>query len=100
MSKYEKNVYMAMLAEQCNRFEEMTAFLEDMLKSREKDLNSDERKLLSITYKNSVTTRRTAMRTMAYEQKEKRKKTQPSFLTSKNTKRKSKMNSQKCAIMS
>jgi 14-3-3 protein epsilon len=75
MSKgYEKNVYLAMLAEQCNRFEEMTEFLEDMLKARDKDLNSDERNLLSIAYKNSVSTRRTALRTiMAYEMKEKKK---------------------------
>jgi 14-3-3 protein epsilon len=75
MSKgYEKNVYLAMLAEQCNRFEEMTQFLVDMLKGREKDLNSDERNLLSIAYKNSVSSRRTALRTiMAYEMKEKKK---------------------------
>jgi|LauGreDrversion4_2_1035121.scaffolds.fasta_scaffold256091_2 14-3-3 protein epsilon len=73
---YEKNVYLAMLAEQCNRFEEMTNFLEDMLKSRDKDLNADERNLLSIAYKNSVSTRRTALRTiMAYEMKEKKKET-------------------------
>jgi len=52
----------------------MTQFLEDMLKAREKDLNSDERNLLSIAYKNSVTSRRTALRTiMAYETKEKKK---------------------------
>jgi 14-3-3 protein epsilon len=71
---YEKNVYLAMLAEQCNRFEEMTEFLEDFLKSREKDLNSDERNLLSIAYKNSVSSRRSALRTvMAYEMKEKKK---------------------------
>jgi 14-3-3 protein epsilon len=71
---YEKNVYLAMLAEQCNRFEEMTEFLEDFLKSREKDLNSDERNLLSIAYKNSVSSRRSALRTiMAYELKEKKK---------------------------
>src|SRR4051812_47535071 len=75
MSKgYEKNVYLAMLAEQCNRFEEMAEFLEDLLKTRETDLNSDERNLLSIAYKNSVSTRRTALRTiMAYEMKEKKK---------------------------
>jgi len=74
MSKYEKNVYMAMLGEQCNRFDEMVEFLEDMLKSRDKDLNSDERNLLSIAYKNSVTSKRTALRTvMAYELKEKKK---------------------------
>jgi 14-3-3 protein epsilon len=74
MAKYEKNVYIAMLAEQCNRFEEMIEFLEDMLKSRDKDLTSDERNLLSIAYKNSVSSRRTALRTiMAYEMKEKKK---------------------------
>jgi 14-3-3 protein epsilon len=75
MSKaYEKNVYLAMLAEQTSRFEEMIEFLEDMLKSRDKDLNSDERNLLSIAYKNAVSTRRTALRTiMAYEMKEKKK---------------------------
>lgn len=79
MSKgYEKNVYMAMLAEQCNRFEEMTEFLEDMLKGRDKDLNSDERNLLSIAYKNSLTSRRTALRTViAYENKEKKKDNSP-----------------------
>lgn len=82
MSKYEKNVYMAMLGEQCNRFEEMVEFLEQMLKSRDKDLNSDERNLLSIAYKNSVTSKRTALRTvMAYELKEKKKEhVSPSFL--------------------
>lgn len=75
MSKgFEKNVYLAMLAEQCSRYEEMSTFLEDMLKARDKDLNSDERNLLSIAYKNSVSNRRTALRTiMAYEMKEKKK---------------------------
>ena len=73
-AKYEKNIYLAMLAEQCNRFEEMVEFLEEMLKSRDKDLNGDERNLLSIAYKNSVSSRRTALRTiMAYETKEKKK---------------------------
>ena len=65
-----------MLAEQCNRFEEMVEFLEEMLKTRDKDLSSDERNLLSIAYKNSVSSRRTAIRTIvAYESKEKKKET-------------------------
>jgi 14-3-3 protein epsilon len=73
-NKYEKNVYIAMLAEQCNRFEEMVEFLEEMLKNRSQVLNSDERNLLSIAYKNNVTSKRTALRTvMAYELKEKKK---------------------------
>lgn len=73
-TKYEKNVYLAMLAEQCNRFKEMVAYLEEMTKSRDKDLNSDERNLLSIAYKNSISGPRTAVRTIqAYESKEKKK---------------------------
>ena len=56
-AKYEKNIYLAMLAEQCNRFDEMVQFLEDMLKSREKDLSNDERNILSIAYKNSVSSK-------------------------------------------
>ena len=75
-TKYEKNIYLAMLAEQCNRFEAMVTFLEELLSSRDKDLNSDERNLLSIAYKNSVSSRRTALRTIiAYETKEKKKET-------------------------
>ena len=75
-AKYEKNIYLAMLAEQCNRFDEMVQFLEDMLKSRDKDFSNDERNLLSIAYKNSVSSRRTALRTIiAYETKEKKKET-------------------------
>ena len=73
-TQYEKNVYLAMLAEQCNRFNEMVSFLEDMLKQRDKDLNSDERNLLSIAYKNSISGLRSSLRTiMAYENKEKKK---------------------------
>lgn len=74
MTKFEKNIYIAMLAEQCNRFEEMVYYLEDMLKTKTQDCDSNERNLLSIAYKNSVTSKRTALRTvMAYELKEKKK---------------------------
>ena len=63
-----------MLAEQCTRYEEMVSFLEDLLNTKEGDLNSDERNLLSIAYKNSISSRRTALRTiMAYESKEAKK---------------------------
>ena len=73
-AKYEKNIYLAMLAEQCNRFKEMVQFLEDLVKSRDKDLNSDERNLLSIAYKNNISGARNATRTItAYEEKEKKK---------------------------
>jgi 14-3-3 protein epsilon len=75
---YEKQVYLAMLAEQCNRFEDMSEFLEEMVKGKKDDLSSDERNLLSIAYKNTISLRRQAIRTlMAYESKEKKKSDSP-----------------------
>jgi 14-3-3 protein epsilon len=72
--RYEKQVYLAMLAEQCSRFEDMMDFLEEMVKSKKEDLSSDERNLLSIAYKNTISLRRQAIRTLfAYEMKEKKK---------------------------
>lgn len=72
--RYEKQVYLAMLAEQCSRFEDMMEFLEDMVKGKKDDLSSDERNLLSIAYKNTISLRRQALRTLlAYEMKEKKK---------------------------
>ena len=63
---YEKYVYLAMIGGQCNRFEEMAEFLEQLLNSRNKDLNNSERNLLSVTYKSSVSIRTI----IAYELKE------------------------------
>ena len=72
--RYEKQVYLAMLAEQCSRYEDMTDFLEEMVKNKKDDLSSDERNLLSIAYKNTISLRRQAVRTLlAYETKEKKK---------------------------
>ena len=60
-----------MLTEQCSRYKEMVQFLEDMVKQRYIDLNSEERNILTIAYKNPITGGRSAVRTiMAYETKE------------------------------
>ena len=76
--KYEKQVYLAMLAEQCNRYEDMLAFLEEMVKTKTEDLSSDERNLLSIAYKNTISLDRQAIRTLlAYESKEAKKSDSP-----------------------
>lgn len=56
--------YMRMLAELCDSFEAMTKFQEEMLKGREKDLDSKERNLLAIAYKNSVASKRKALQTV------------------------------------
>ena len=72
--KYDKQVYLAMLAEQCNRYEDMSSFLDDMVAGKKEGLTPDERNLLSIAYKNTISLRRTALRTLsAYEMKEKKK---------------------------
>ena len=76
--KYEKQVYLAMLAEQCSRYEDMMSFLEDMVKTKTEDLSSDERNLLSIAYKNTISLDRQAIRTLlAYESKEAKKAESP-----------------------
>lgn len=76
--RYEKQVYLAMLAEQCSRFEDMMDFLEEMVKGKKDDLSSDERNLLSIAYKNTISLRRQAIRTLlAYEMKERKKEDSP-----------------------
>ena len=99
--KYEKQVYLAMLAEQCSRYEDMMAFLEDMVKAKAEDLSSDERNLLSIAYKNTISLDRQAIRTLlAYESKEAKKLKVLILTTSKNTKPKSKKNSKISAIKS
>ena len=72
--KYDKQVYLAMLAEQCNRYEDMSDFLDEMVSNKKEGLTPDERNLLSIAYKNTISLRRTALRTLlAYEMKEKKK---------------------------
>lgn len=76
--KYERNVYLAMLAEQCNRFEDMMDFLEEMVGLKKDDLSSDERNLLSIAYKNTISKDRSSLRTLhAYEAKERKKEDSP-----------------------
>ena len=74
MDKIDKRVYLAMLAEQSQRFEDMMNFLEEMILSTEQDISADERNLLSISYKNAISHKRQAVRTLlAYEMKEKKK---------------------------
>ena len=76
--KFEKQIYLAMLAEQCSRYEDMMNFLEEMVQKKSSDLSSDERNLLSITYKNIISQDRQAIRTlMAYKSKEAKKSESP-----------------------
>jgi 14-3-3 protein epsilon len=62
MSKsYDESIYLARVAEQCERFEDMIDFLK-ILNDKTDDLTTEERNLISVAYKNSVGLRRTAWR--------------------------------------
>ncbi|KAL6297043.1 hypothetical protein ACE6H2_005185 [Prunus campanulata] len=71
-SPREENVYMAKLAEQAERYEEMVEFVEKVSASAEKEeLTVEERNLLSVAYKNVIGARRASWRIISsIEQKE------------------------------
>mmetsp|Transcript_13523 Transcript_13523/g.15483 ORF Transcript_13523/g.15483 Transcript_13523/m.15483 type:complete len:250 (+) Transcript_13523:31-780(+) len=70
-----EHLYMARLAEQTERYEDMVDHMKKYI-SIVKELQDDERNLLSLAYKNTVTTRRTAWRAIsALENKERTKNT-------------------------
>ena len=58
----ESNVYMAKLAEQAERYEEMVEYMKTVAKESKEDLSLEERNLLSVAYKNVVGARRASLR--------------------------------------
>lgn len=72
----EENVYMAKLAEQAERYEEMVEFMEKVSSSlpEKEELTVEERNLLSVAYKNVIGARRASWRIISsIEQKEESK---------------------------
>ncbi|KAI4337672.1 hypothetical protein L6164_016057 [Bauhinia variegata] len=71
-SPREENVYMAKLAEQAERYEEMVEFMEKVSASVDnEELTVEERNLLSVAYKNVIGARRASWRIISsIEQKE------------------------------
>ena len=57
-------IYMAKVAEQTERFDDMLVYMKKVLEFNE-DLSIEERNLLSVAYKNSVGTRRTGWRVIS-----------------------------------
>lgn len=64
MGDFEEQIYLARVAEQCERYDDMIDFLK-VLKTKKQDLTVDERNLVSVAYKNEVTTRRSAWRAIS-----------------------------------
>jgi len=69
-STREDLVYMARTAEGAERYEDMCAFMRELVKhvaAEKKDLSVEERNLLSVAYKNVIGTRRASWRTLHAE---------------------------------
>ena len=61
----EEKIFMARVAEQAERFDDMVDFLRDVVSSKDSDFTTEERNLLSVGFKNLIGTKRTAIRTIA-----------------------------------
>jgi len=69
---HETTVFMARVADQAERYEDMVDFLTQMIKNKTEDCNVEERNLLSVGFKNLIGSRRAAWRTVsAIEQNKK-----------------------------
>jgi len=70
----QEDVYMAKLAEQAERYDEMVEFMKKVAENTSTDLSLEERNLLSVAYKNVVGARRASLRIIgSIESKEKEK---------------------------
>ena len=65
MSSVEENIFLARVAEQAERFDDMVNFLSKVLDEKHGEVNSDERNLLSVAFKNLISSKRAACRTIA-----------------------------------
>jgi 14-3-3 protein epsilon len=68
----EKKIFMARVADQAERYEDMVQFLEDIIKESSEDVSMDVRNLLSVGFKNLISAQRSAWKTVqAIEQNKK-----------------------------
>ena len=61
----EESIFLARVAEQAERFEDMVDFLKPVLDAKGSGVSSDERNLLSVAFKNLISSKRTAWRTIS-----------------------------------
>ena len=77
----EEDIFLARVAEQAERFDDMVSFLERVLDTKGADVSADERNLLSVAFKNLISSKRAACRTIAaIEQNPKYSKYNPALL--------------------
>ena len=61
----EESIFMARVAEQSERFEDMVDFLKPVMKEKGSSLSNDERNLLSVAFKNLISSQRSGIRTIS-----------------------------------
>jgi 14-3-3 protein epsilon len=61
----DENIFLARVAEQAERFDDMVTYLEAVLDIKGADVTSDERNLISVAFKNLISSKRAACRTIA-----------------------------------
>ena len=75
-------VFLARVAEQAERFDDMVTYLEKVLEVKGSEVNSDERNLISVAFKNLISSKRAACRTIsAIEQNPKYSKFNDALMT-------------------
>ena len=79
-ANYEKLIYLARITEQAERHEETIKYMEEIVKTKKEDLTVEERNILSAAFKNCVSARRSAWRSIyGVEVKEKTKTLEEEF---------------------
>jgi 14-3-3 protein epsilon len=82
----DENIFLARVAEQAERFDDMVTYLESVLHVKGADVSSDERNLISVAFKNLISSKRAACRTIAaIEQNPKYSKFSEALTTYKNS---------------
>ena len=61
----EENIFMARVAEQAERFDDMVEYLKPVLDSKGSAISNDELNLLSVAFKSLISSKRTAWRTIS-----------------------------------
>jgi len=61
----EEHIFMARVAEQAERFDDMVGYLRSVIGSKADDFTTEERNLLSVGFKNQIGSKRTAIRTIS-----------------------------------
>ena len=65
MSNVEESIFLARVAEQAERFEDMVDYLKKVLEEKGGDVTSDERNLLSVAFKNLISSKGAACKTIS-----------------------------------